>query len=346
MEIVLKNIIKKYGDVAAVKNISLEVKQGELVALLGPSGCGKTTLLRIIAGLVPLDSGKIFFDGKDVTTWSSQQRNAAMVFQNYALFPYLNVEQNIAYGLKVRKRSKSEIEKRVRSLLERVALSGLEKRDIQELSGGQKQRVALARALVVEPNILLFDEPLSNLDEKLRVSMRQEIRKIQKDIGITSIYVTHDQKEALAIADRIVVMNKGEIQQIVKPDELYYKPANTFVASFIGHANLIEIPVLKDENNEKIAKLFGKIVKIDKLDEEIKNIIALLRPEEIKLTNEGIQAKVIGHENLGSIYRYKVKVETYEIIVDVLNRRRNRILNIGDCVHLDFDEKSVHVLYN
>ncbi|MCT4598595.1 MAG: ABC transporter ATP-binding protein [Vallitalea sp.] len=343
MEIVLQNISKNYGDIVAVNNVSLECKHGELVALLGPSGCGKTTLLRIIAGLIPHEKGEVYFNGQNINLWSAQKRNAAMVFQNYALFPHLTVEQNIAYGLKARKIPKGKIKKRVELALERVELGGYGKRNIQELSGGQKQRVALSRALVVEPNILLFDEPLSNLDEKLRVSMRQEIRKIQREIGITSVYVTHDQGEAMAIADRIVVMNKGKIQQIATPDELYYKPFNSFVANFIGHPNLIELPVLKDENNQQFVKLFDKKISIVRQAEKVQ---VLLRTEEIRLTNKGIKAQVIWHENLGTIHRYKLRVVDKEIIADVLNRSSNKKLRCGESICFDFDEQSVQVLYN
>lgn len=349
MEIVLDNITKKYQDVVAVDKISLEFKQGELIALLGPSGCGKTTLLRIIAGLISHDEGKIYFNGKDISNWSAQKRNAAMVFQNYALFPHLSVEQNVGYGLKVKKLPKGQIHDKVKSVLERVELDGYEKRRIHELSGGQKQRVALARALVVEPNILLFDEPLSNLDEKLRVSMRQEIKKIQREIGITSVYVTHDQGEALAIADRIVVMNKGKIQQIAKPDELYYRPANSFVANFVGKANLIDCTLEKRKNNKAVIDLFGKKFEIDiAKDFQGDKITVLLRPEEIRImdSSTGVKALVKWKENLGIINRYKVEALGREIAMDVFNRRNYKSLEPGDNVNIDFDNDAVYILYD
>jgi spermidine/putrescine ABC transporter ATP-binding subunit len=349
LEIVLKDITKKYGEIVAVDGVSLDLKQGELIALLGPSGCGKTTLLRIIAGLISNDLGEIYFDGMDISNWSAQKRNAAMVFQNYALFPHLSVAENIAYGLKVRKLPKSEIKDRVKSALKRVQLEGYGKRRIQELSGGQKQRVALARALVVEPNILLFDEPLSNLDEKLRVSMREEIKKIQREIGITSVYVTHDQGEALAIADRIVIMDKGRVQQIAKPDELYYSPANSFVANFVGKANLINCVLEKRKNNKATITLLGKKLEIEIAKEfEGNNITLLLRPEEIRVThsNIGVKAIVKWKENLGTINRYKVEALGFEIIIDVFNRRNHKSLELGDTVNIDFDEEGVYVLYD
>ncbi|WP_432402930.1 ABC transporter ATP-binding protein [Wukongibacter sp. M2B1] len=349
MEIVLENITKKYRDVVAVDGVSLELKQGELIALLGPSGCGKTTLLRVIAGLISQDIGKIYFDGKDISKWSAQKRNSTMVFQNYALFPHLSVEENIAYGLKVRKLSKSQITSRIKAVLRRVELEGYEKRYIQELSGGQKQRVALARALVVEPNILLFDEPLSNLDEKLRVSMRQEIKKIQREIGITSVYVTHDQGEALAIADRIVVMNKGKIQQIAEPDELYYRPANSFVANFVGKANLIDCILERRKNNKAVINLLGKIFEID-IANDFKGdrITVLLRPEEIKIidSNTGVIALVKWKENLGIINRYKLEALGHKILVDVLNSRNYKSLEPGDTVNIDFNDEGIYVLYD
>lgn len=345
MEIVLNDITKKYNDVVAVDSVSMVIKQGELLALLGPSGCGKTTLLRIIAGLISHDEGKIYFHDNDVSNYPAQKRNAVMVFQNYALFPHLSVEQNVAYGLKARKIKKKEINEKVQLALERVELGGLGKRRVQELSGGQKQRVALARALVVEPDILLFDEPLSNLDERLRVGMRQEIKKIQREMGITSVYVTHDQGEALAIADRIVVMNKGKIQQIATADELYYRPVNAFVASFVGQANLFNLIPQKKENNKNIVNLLGKNIEINN-DFSGEKVTALLRPEEISIGDNGIKGIVKWKENLGNIIRYKIEVLKYEIFVDVLNRINFKSLDVGNVVYLDFNEKVVHILYN
>ncbi|SKC47689.1 ABC transporter ATP-binding protein [Maledivibacter halophilus] len=349
MEITLNNITKKYGDVIAVDNISLEFKQGELIALLGPSGCGKTTLLRIIAGLISHDKGEIYFNGKDISKFSPQKRNAAMVFQNYALFPHLTVEQNVGYGLKVKKLPQKQINDWVKSVLERVELNNYGKRRIYELSGGQKQRVALARALVVQPDILLFDEPLSNLDEKLRVNMRQEIKKIQREIGITSVYVTHDQGEALAIADRIVVMDKGKIQQIAMPDELYYNPANAFVANFVGKANLIDCSLEKRKGNRAAINLLGKNIEVQ-IEKEFSGdiITVLLRPEEIRFVKncEGIKAIVKWKENLGGINRYKLEAFGSEIVVDVFNRRNYNSLELGETVYIDFNDDAVYILYD
>lgn len=347
MEIKLKNITKKYGDVVAVNDVSLKFKRGELVAFLGPSGCGKTTLLRVLAGLIPHNEGEIYFNDKDISNWSAQRRNTAMVFQNYALFPHMSVEQNIAYGLKARKLSKTEIKRKVELALEMVRLKDYGKRNIQQLSGGQKQRVALARALVVEPNVLLFDEPLSNLDEKLRVSMRREIKKIQKEIGITSVYVTHDQREALSIADKIVVMNNGKVQQIATPCELYNKPINSFVANFVGQANLFDVALDKRENDRGTINLFGKEIKLNiKKDLKRDEITVLIRPEEFKIKENGIKAIVRWKENLGLINRYNVEVLGCEVRVDSLNKKSRKPLEIGDTIYLDFDEDAIHIIYD
>ena len=214
VEVRLKDVVKRYGETVAVNHVDLKVEDGEFYTLLGPSGCGKTTILRIIAGFVKPDQGIIYFGDKDVTYLPPYERNTGMVFQTYALWPHMSVHENVAYGLKLRKVSRKEVERRVKETLEIVGLSGVEKRVPAELSGGQQQRVALARALVIEPEVLLLDEPLSNLDAKLRVQTRTEIRKLQKRLGITSIYVTHDQEEALTMSDRIAVMNKGRIAQV------------------------------------------------------------------------------------------------------------------------------------
>lgn len=339
MNIKIKNITKKYGDFYALKNINLSVKDGEILALLGSSGCGKTTLLRIIAGLIKQDEGSIYLNNTDITNLSAQKRNTTMVFQNYALFPHMTVEENIAYGLKVKKIKNKTIKTKVKETLELVRLDGLEDRKIQELSGGQKQRTALARALVVEPDVLLFDEPLSNLDEKLRLSMRQEIKRIQKKTNITSIYVTHDQKEALAIADKIAVMNKGEICQVGNIREVYYKPDNYFTADFMGHPNIIKRKVEKFETNKKVRLLKEEIA----VDTEKEMIYILLRPEDIEITDDGFEGEILNKEIIGSIIRYKVEVDNTLLYVDKLNKFENREYNIGENIKLKYNEKSIHI---
>jgi iron(III) transport system ATP-binding protein len=240
MRIAVENVVKRFGPQAAVNEVSLSVEEGELFTLLGPSGCGKTTLLRLIAGFYAADAGEIRFDDRVVNAVPAHERGIGMVFQNYALWPHMTVFENVAYGLKLRKVPSAELAQRVRGMLEKVNLAGLDERFPGQLSGGQQQRVALARALVLNPEILLLDEPLSNLDAKIRVQVRSEIRKLQKELGITAVYVTHDQEEALALSDRIAVMNQGKVCQVGPPKALYERPATRFVADFIGINNLVE----------------------------------------------------------------------------------------------------------
>ncbi|TDC08408.1 ABC transporter ATP-binding protein [Nonomuraea longispora] len=241
----LDDIVKKYpgAERPSVADFTLGIDQGEFVSLLGPSGCGKTTTLRMIAGLVEATSGRIHLDGKELTRTPVHQRGMGLVFQNYALFPHLNVARNVAFGLEMRRTSKAEAKRRVEEALDLVRLGHLSGRRIKQLSGGQQQRVALARALVIEPAVLLLDEPLSNLDAKLRDTMREEIRSIQRKLGITTVFVTHDQDEALAVSDRIVVMSEGVIEQVGTPEQIYEHPANRFVANFIGRANLFDAQI-------------------------------------------------------------------------------------------------------
>jgi ABC-type Fe3+/spermidine/putrescine transport system ATPase subunit len=240
VKVELKNVTKLFGEVIASDSVNLVIDDGEFFTFLGPSGCGKTTTMRIIAGLEFPSEGKVYYDDKDVTSLPSFKRNTGMVFQNYALWPHMKVAENVAYGLEVRKVPKEEIAERVENVLDLVGLSGMGDRFPNQLSGGQQQRVALARVLVIEPDILLLDEPLSNLDAKLRVEMREEIKDIQRKLGITTIYVTHDQEEAMAISDRIAIQNYGKIRQVGTPQEIYNKPDNLFIATFIGKGALLE----------------------------------------------------------------------------------------------------------
>jgi iron(III) transport system ATP-binding protein len=247
----IHSLVKRYGKIKALDGVSLTLEGGTMTAVLGPSGCGKTTMLRSLGGFLPLDSGQILFGDTDVTRLPPQDRGAALVFQNYALWPHMSVYENVAYGLKLRNVPKDEIDRRVRKIVELVGLDNdaLEKgRKPTQLSGGQQQRVALARALVIEPSLLLLDEPLSNLDAKVRSKLRVYIREIQQKVGITALYVTHDQEEALSIADVIVIMNRGKIMQIGTPQEIYSKPANMFVAEFIGDSTILTGTVTDDGN--------------------------------------------------------------------------------------------------
>ncbi|HSB73216.1 MAG TPA: ABC transporter ATP-binding protein, partial [Candidatus Methylomirabilis sp.] len=239
MNIRLRDMVKRFGALEAVSHVSLDVQDGELFTLLGPSGCGKTTILRLIGGFHKPDHGEIYFGDREVSAMPPYERNIGMVFQNYALWPHMTIFDNVAYGLKIKKTTQGEIAKKVNHSLSLVNLTGLEKRYPGQLSGGQQQRVALARALVLNPDVLLLDEPLSNLDAKIRQQVRAEIRKLQKDLAITAIYVTHDQEEALTLSDRIAVLDHGKIQQIGSPRDLYQRPENSFVADFIGINNLI-----------------------------------------------------------------------------------------------------------
>jgi iron(III) transport system ATP-binding protein len=253
--IAIENLSKSFGEFLALDRVGLTIETGELFFLLGPSGCGKTTLLRHIAGFYQPDEGRILFDGKDVTRVPAHQRNTGMVFQNYALWPHLTVEKNVAFGLEERRLPKTEIDRRVTEALRVVQLEDLARRRIHEMSGGQQQRVALARALVVRPACLLLDEPLSNLDSKLRLEMRQEIRRICREFHLTSIYVTHDQQEALSIADRIAILNAGKVLQVGAPEEIYRNPGNRFVAEFIGEGNFLTGHVVR--RNELLEVTFG-----------------------------------------------------------------------------------------
>jgi ABC-type Fe3+/spermidine/putrescine transport system ATPase subunit len=239
MNIQLKDMVKRFGALEAVSHVSLDIQDGELFTLLGPSGCGKTTILRLIGGFHKPDHGEIFFGQKEVSGIPPYERNIGMVFQNYALWPHMTIADNVAYGLKIKKTSSEETARKVKRALSLVNLTGLEKRYPGQLSGGQQQRVALARALVLNPDVLLLDEPLSNLDAKIRQQVRAEIRKLQKDLAITAIYVTHDQEEALTLSDRIAVLDHGKLQQLGSPQDLYQRPQNAFVADFIGIYNLI-----------------------------------------------------------------------------------------------------------
>ena len=316
MRISVENLTKRFGPLAVVSEVSLSIEEGELFTLLGPSGCGKTTLLRLIAGFYAPDGGEIRFDDRVVNAVPPHERGIGMVFQNYALWPHMTVSENVSYGLKLRKVSSSEIAERVQGVLQKVGLTGLGDRYPGQLSGGQQQRVALARALVLNPQILLLDEPLSNLDAKIRIQVRAEIRKLQKELGITTIYVTHDQEEALTLSDRIAVFNQGKVFQVGPPKALYERPANRFVADFIGINNLVDGTVRAIEGplrNVRVETAVGEISAI--YDERLRvgdRCVICIRPENAAVDGESggernhLEGKISFAAYLGNTLRYDV----------------------------------------
>ncbi|EKY7915205.1 ABC transporter ATP-binding protein [Enterococcus faecium] len=274
-------VVKRYDDETVLKKVSFEIEQGKFYTLLGPSGCGKTTILRIIAGFTEATEGDIYFEGKRLNDLPANKRQVNTVFQDYALFPHMNVFDNVAFGLKIKKMSKSDIEKKVKDALRMVQLPGYEKREISEMSGGQRQRVAIARAIVNEPKVLLLDEPLSALDLKLRTDMQYELRDLQQRLGITFIFVTHDQEEALAMSDEIFVMNKGKIVQSGTPVDIYDEPINHFVADFVGESNIVDGVMIEDNLVEFVGKQFECVDGGMRLNEPVE---VVLRPEDLTIT--------------------------------------------------------------
>ena len=333
-------------DFYAVHDTSLTIEAGSFVTLLGPSGCGKTTTLRMIAGFESPDEGEIYLGDEPINELTPNKRDTAMVFQSYALLPHYNVFDNVAYGLKLRKLPKEEIHERVMNILKLVELEGMEGRMTNQLSGGQQQRVALARALVIEPSVLLFDEPLSNLDAKLRVSMRTEIRRIQQEVGITAIYVTHDQSEAMALSDNIIIMNKGVVAQMGTPQEIYYHPNSEFVADFIGEANFLKGRLIDFEGKAAL-DINGTPVVVERREdmEDGKEYTIVLRPEAATLTeSKGLPCKVVLSCFMGSYQNYHVMVGDTLVKLSEYNPKNKRIFAVGESCFIDFDTQSVHVL--
>jgi putative spermidine/putrescine transport system ATP-binding protein len=326
-KITLKNVVKRYDSSVAVEQMSLEIRDGEFVALLGPSGCGKTTTLRMIAGFIEVSEGKIFFADQEVTDVPANKRNTGMVFQGFALFPHMTVEQNVSYGLEMRRVPKPEIKQRVSMVLDLVQLSGFAARMPRQLSGGQQQRVALARALVINPHVLLLDEPLSALDAKLRHEVRLQIRQLQQALGLTTVFVTHDQEEALSLADRLVVMNAGRIEQIGSPADLYERPASPFVADFIGKTNFFK-GLMK---GNVFLTDFGLSLKVD--SHFTSETLLGIRPEKVKIAKRSeirsgasdetnsIEGAVELVSYLGPSTEYRVKIlEGRHVLVQQSNR--------------------------
>ncbi|EOW6613877.1 ABC transporter ATP-binding protein [Vibrio fluvialis] len=325
----VQQLTKRFGDNTVFESIQFDIQQGEFITLLGPSGCGKSTLLRSLAGLNPVDSGAIIVGGEEITHAAPQKRGIGMVFQSYALFPNMTVAGNIGFGLKMQGLDKATMAREVAQVIELVALQGKEECYPHQLSGGQRQRVALARALVVKPRILLLDEPLSALDAKIRKHLRQQIRDIQKELNLTTIFVTHDQEEAMTMSDRIFLMHQGKIVQQGSPESIYTQPANEFVAGFMGHYNLVDAAQAKT--------LFN-------LDTPWK---VAIRPESIYVAEHGRhygahisapqRAVIKSHQLLGNVIRYQVAVDECELTVDTLNRSSERLLPSGSALELRFN---------
>jgi spermidine/putrescine ABC transporter ATP-binding subunit len=352
MNIQLKNIVKRFGTLEAVSHVSLEIRDSELFTLLGPSGCGKTTILRLIGGFHSPDEGEVYFGERAVSGIPPYERNIGMVFQNYALWPHMTVFDNIAYGLKLKKFSRDDISSKVLHALKLVNLAGLEKRYPGQLSGGQQQRVALARALVLNPDVLLLDEPLSNLDAKIRLQVRAEIRKLQKDLGITTIYVTHDQEEALTLSDRIAVVDHGKLQQIGSPRDLYAKPENPFVADFIGINNLIAGEVREVQERDRTMKVQTDVGSmVCTLEWPFKpgdRCMVSVRPETASVGRtaggQGGVNVLPGTVNfasyIGNTIRYDVEIQNGKIFkVDIQNPWYHQVLPLGEKVLVAFPQQ-------
>ena len=349
----LEHISKIYNDPKtgkqfyAVNDVSLEITPGSFVTLLGPSGCGKTTTLRMIAGFESPDQGEIYLGDEAINALTPNKRDTAMVFQSYALFPHYNVYDNVAYGLKLRKVPKAEMNARIERILDLVELTGMESRMTNQLSGGQQQRVALARAMVVEPSVLLFDEPLSNLDAKLRVSMRTEIRRIQQTLGITAVYVTHDQAEAMAISDKIIIMNKGVVAQMGTPEEIYHHPNSEFVADFIGEVNFLEGDIVKAAGEKCTLSINGHDVEVANPDSFAvgKRCKVVLRPEAGILGDAGaLPCKVVLSCFMGAYQNYHVMVgDTLVKLADYCPVGR-KVYRVGDTAYLSFRDGCIHML--
>ena len=336
------------GEVAAVDHVSLSIPSGEFVTLLGPSGCGKTTTLRLIAGFEMPTAGHILLDGKDITHQAPNKRDMALVFQSYALFPHMTVRANIAYGLQTAGMPKAEVKSKVQDVLDMMGLHGLGERRPNELSGGQQQRVALARSLVMEPSVLLFDEPLSNLDAKLRVQMRSEIRALQRRLNITSVYVTHDQVEAMSMSDQIVVMNAGKIDQVGTPQEIYRTPRTRFVADFIGRANFVDTQVESVEAERATVTVLGKTVHTapEAGFTPGARLTAVLRPEALRLVADASRCPLTIEQRmyLGAETEYLLHNGDQRLVVIESGITAREAFAEGQTVGVDFDDEAVHLL--
>lgn len=344
------NVTKRYGDYTVISDLSLEVKKGEFFTLLGPSGCGKTTLLRTVAGFINVDRGEIKFNEKIINNVAPKSRNVGMVFQNYAIFPHMTVKENIAFGLNNQKISKLDVEKRVEDILHVVKMHEYKDRLPDKLSGGQQQRVALARAIVIEPNVLLMDEPLSNLDAKLRIEMRNAIKDLQNKIGITTIYVTHDQEEAMAVSDRIGIMKSGVIQQVGTPRDIYHRPDNIFVATFIGQTNIIDCQLAFD--NDKVflefTPSYREVIDFVNIDHEHRAIIPVkvsVRPEEFIISGDGsgVKASIINSIFLGPNTHYFLRLETGSKVEIIKESMEQDPLKTGMEIYIKVKKEKINI---
>jgi iron(III) transport system ATP-binding protein len=339
----IKNINVSYGSNHVLKEVSLNIENKDFYTFLGPSGCGKTTLLRLIAGFEKSSSGELFIDGKEVSSLNPWERDVGMVFQNYALWPHMTVYKNISFGLEEKKIDKKEIKTRVDEVLELVDLKDLSGRYPFQLSGGQQQRVALARTLVVKPKVLLLDEPLSNLDAKLRVQMRKELQDLHKKIGITSIFVTHDQEEANSMSTNLAILNEGVVQQVGKPVDLYNNPENIFVANFLGTTNVIDGTF---KNNNFIS---SEGLEIKNIIDDKKGTNILLRPQNLYLHGDNndfqnFEGIVINQEFLGNIVRYTVNVKNHLLTVDSLHEVNKKIYSLNEKIKIYLDPSKIKIL--
>jgi ABC-type Fe3+/spermidine/putrescine transport system ATPase subunit len=353
--LILKDIHKFYGNNEVLKGVSLEVKRGELVTFVGPSGCGKTTLLRLIGGFTDISSGDIILDGQRINDLPPNLRDTRICFQNYALFPHMTVAENVGYGLKINKWPKDKIAKRVNELLEMVELQAYGERMIDKLSGGQQQRVAFARALSLEPKVLLLDEPLSNLDANLRLVMREEIRKLQERLHITTVFVTHDQFEAMAISDRLVVMKDGLIEQVGTPIEIYERPANEFIASFVGYVNFMDgrVAAIDDKTRDAAVETeYGRIeITLEQDDVRVgDDVLMVIRPESVSLSLDcGTKRKNLicgtlkSYMYAGSIAKCTVTIGEKKMIIDQYNPRDAQKFLHAANVEVEIP-RSVHLL--
>lgn len=334
----LENVTKSFEDNVILKNFNFKVKKDEFLTILGPSGCGKTTILRLIGGFEEPDEGKILFNGEDITEKEPYERKINTVFQKYALFPHMNVYNNIAFGLNIKKMDKNLIKERVKEVLKLVNLVGFENREIESLSGGQQQRIAIARALVNEPEVLLLDEPLGALDLKLRQAMQIELKRIQKSVGITFIYVTHDQEEALSMSDTVVVLNNGKIQQMDTPLNIYNEPKNAFVADFIGESNIIKAKMLSDF---KVRFLDYDFPCVDKGFNDMEDVEVVVRPEDVLLVDENyqIEGTVTSLVFKGVHYEMTVDVDGYSMLVQSTEKRE-----VGDKTGIIIKPDLIHVM--